>query len=178
MGFILGAGAFTTGIKVGQDAHRLGAFNSLAVGVTAAWGILQAMFGTARNRWRRGIGMEILIGPERTPLPHSGFGDRANRWILVASTLGRLPVNMKLFGPYQDGLRIVVMDKARRRLLAMIPAVVAGKAPNWVTRAGVHFAKASEFELTLGDEFILDGEVFPAGRYHVAEGPELRFVVP
>lgn len=178
MGFILGAGAFTTGIKVGQDAHRLGAFNSLAVGVTTAWGVIQALLGTVRNRWRRGIGMEILIGADRAPLPHSGFGDPAKRWILVASTLNRLPLNMKLFGPYTDGLRMVVMDKARRRLLATIPAVVAGKGPAWVTRAGVHFAKASEFELTLHDEFILDGEIFPAGRYHVAEGPELRFVVP
>ena len=178
MGFILGAGAFTTGIKVGQDAHRLGAFNSLAVGVTAAWGVLQALLGTVRNRWRRGIGMEFLLGPERVPLPHSGFGDPALRWILVASTLNRLPIDMKLFGPYHEGLRMVVMDKARRRLLAMIPAVVAGKAPAWVTRAGIHFVKTSEFELTLDDEFILDGEIFPAGRYQVAEGPELRFVVP
>lgn len=178
MGFILGAGAFTTGIKVGQDAHRLGAFNSLAVGVTTAWGVFQALFGTKRNRWRRGIGMKLLLGPDRKPLPHSGFGDPSLRWILVASTLGRLPVNMKLFGPYHEGLRIVVMDKARRRLLAMIPAVLAGKAPAWVTRAGVHFAQASEFELTLEDEFILDGEIFPAGCYDVAEGPELRFVVP
>jgi len=178
MGFILGAGAFTTGIKVGQDAHRLGAFNSLAVGVTTAWGLTQALLGSPRNRWRRGIGMELLMGPERAPLPHSGFGDPAQRWILVASTLDRLPVDMKLFGPYHHGLRMVVMDKARRRLLAIIPAVVAGKEPAWVTRAGVHFAKASEFELALDDEFILDGEVFPAGRYQVAEGPELRFVVP
>ena len=178
MGFILGAGAFTTGIKVGQDAHRLGAFNSLAVGATTTWGVLQALFGKASNRWRRGIGMELLVGPEREPLPHCGTGDPSLRWILVASTLGRLPVNMKLFGPYHDGLRMVVMDSARRRLLAMIPAVVAGKAPAWVTRAGIHFVRANEFELTLDDEFILDGEIFPAGRYQVAEGPELRFVVP
>lgn len=178
MGFILGAGAFTTGIRVGQDAHRLGAFNSLAVAATSTWGVTQALFGTVRNRWRRGIGMEFLLGPERVPLPHSGFGDPSKRWIMVATTLNRLPVNMKLFGPYHDGLRMVVMDKARRRLLAMIPAVVAGKAPAWVTRAGVHFARASEFELTLDDEFILDGEIFPAGRYHVAEGPELCFVIP
>ncbi|MGB5777571.1 MAG: diacylglycerol kinase family protein [Allopontixanthobacter sediminis] len=178
MGFILGAGAFKTGIKAGQDAHRLGAFNSLAVAVTAAWGVAQALLGSARNRWRRGTGMELLFGPDRKPMPHSGFGDPARRWILIASTLGRLPLGMKLFGPHQDGLRIAVMDTARRRLLAMLPAVVAGRSPVCVTRAGVHFAKADEFELTLDDGFILDGEIFPAGRYHVTEGPELRFVVP
>lgn len=178
VGFILGAGAFTTGIRVGQDAHRLGAFNSLAVAVTTAWGVAQAFFGSAANRWRRGIGMEILLGPGRTPLPHSGFGDRERRWIMVATTLDRLPVNMKLFGPLEGGLRMVVMDRARRRLLAMIPAVLAGKVPAWLTRAGVHFVKAPDFELALDDEFIFDGEAFPPGRYHVAEGPDLCFVVP
>lgn len=178
MGFILGAGAFKTGIAAGQDAHRLGAFNSLAVAVTAGWGVAQALLGSAGNRWRRGTGMQLLLGPEREPMPHSGFGDPARRWILIASTLSRLPLGMKLFGPHQDGLRIAVMDKARRRLLAMLPAVVAGRAPAWVTKAGVHFAKTSEFDLTLDDGFILDGEIFPAGRYHVTEGPELRFVVP
>lgn len=178
MGFILGAGAFTTGIKVGQDAHRLGAFNSLAVGVTTAWGALQAFLGTSRNRWRRGIGMEVLLGPDRKPLPHSGFGDPAQRWVLVASTLDRLPVGMQLFGPYREGLRMMVVDSARRRLLAMAPAILTGRASAWAQRAGIHYAKASEFELTLDAEFILDGEIFPAGRYQVAEGPELRFVVP
>lgn len=178
LGFILGAGAFATGIKVGQDAHRLGAFNSLAVGVTTAWGGVQSFFGTQRNRWRRGIGMELLLGPDRKPLPHSGFGDPALRWVLVASTLDRLPVGMQIFGPYRDGLRMIVVDSARRRLIAMAPAVVAGRAPAWTQRAGIHYAQASEFELTLDAEFVLDGEVFPAGRYQVAEGPEMRFVVP
>ena len=178
MGFILGAGAFKTGIAAGQDAHRLGAFNSLAVAVTAGWGVAQALLGSARNRWRRGTGMQLLLGPDREPMRHSGFGDPARRWILIASTLVHLPLGMKLFGPHQDGLRIAVMDKARRRLLAMLPAVVAGRTPAWVTNAGVHFAKTSEFDLTLDDGFILDGEIFPAGRYHVTEGPELRFVVP
>ncbi|MDZ4306882.1 diacylglycerol/lipid kinase family protein [Allopontixanthobacter sp.] len=178
MGFILGAGAFKTGIKAGQDAHRLGAFNSLAVGVTAVWGVAQALLGSTRNRWRRGTGMQLLLGPNRDPMPHSGFGDPAQRWILIASTLGRLPLGMKLFGPYRDGLRVTVMDKARRRTLAMVPAIVVGNAPGWIGRSGVHFARADEFELTLDDGFILDGEIFPAGRYHVTEGPELHFVVP
>lgn len=178
MGFIMGAGAFKTGIQAGQDAHRLGAFNSLAVGVTATWGVVQALVGTAGNRWRRGTGMQLLLGPNREPMPHSGFGDPSRRWILIASTLERLPLGMKLFGPYDAGLRITVMDSARRRLLAMIPAVAVGKAPGWVTRAGIHFAQTAKFELTLDDGFILDGEIFPAGRYHVTEGPELRFVVP
>ena len=56
LGFIFGCGAFTLGVEVGQDAHDLGFFNSLAVGATGAWGVLQALFGSipggARWCWR------------------------------------------------------------------------------------------------------------------------------
>ncbi|NJN52949.1 MAG: hypothetical protein HC809_15510 [Gammaproteobacteria bacterium] len=44
LGFILGAGAFTTATRAGQGAHRLGAFNSMAVVVTV---ISQAMERTS-----------------------------------------------------------------------------------------------------------------------------------
>ena len=54
-GFILGAGGFTLGVRAGQDAHKMGAFNSLAVGVTSAWGILQGLLGSDENIWRRGV---------------------------------------------------------------------------------------------------------------------------
>ncbi len=178
LGFILGAGAFTTGIRVGQDAHRMGAFNSLAVGATTAWGVVQALFGTDRNRWRSGVGMQLKIGGDGDALEHSGIGDPAKRWFLLSSTLENLPVGMKPFGPYRTGLKLAVMDRPRRRLLAMIPAIVAGKVPQWVMRAGVHFVRTDCYELALEDEFILDGEAFPKGRYTVSNGPELCFVVP
>ena len=178
LGFILGAGAFTTGIRVGQDAHRMGAFNSLAVGATTAWGVVQSLFGTDRNRWRSGVGMQLHIGAEGNPLAHSGIGDPDKRWFLISSTLENLPVGMKPFGPYRTGLKLTVVDRPRRRLLAMIPAIVAGKVPQWVLRAGVHFVRTDRYDLALADEFILDGEAFPAGRYTVSNGPELCFVVP
>ena len=39
LGFILGAGAFTTATQAGQGAHRLGAFNSMAVAVAMNVGV-------------------------------------------------------------------------------------------------------------------------------------------
>jgi len=42
LGFIFGAGAYATGINAGQEAHKLGAFNSLAVGLTTVWGVISA----------------------------------------------------------------------------------------------------------------------------------------
>lgn len=178
LGFILGAGALTTGIKVGQAAHRLGAFNSLAVGVTTGWGVLQALFGTDANAWRRGVAMTLKLGAERRELPYRGNGDPARRGLLFSSTLERLPVGMKPFGPYKTGLRLVVLDSMRRGLLALMPAIVAGYVPDWVLRAGLHFAQCDSYEMHLGDDFILDGEAFSGGTFHVGQGPELHFVTP
>ena len=91
LGFIFGAGAFTLGIETGQDAHSLGFFNSLAVGATSAWGILQALFGSDRNKWRRGTSMRIAKLPEGEPIARSGHGNRARRHVMLASTLERMP---------------------------------------------------------------------------------------
>ena len=178
LGFILGAGGYATGIRAGQDAHRMGAFDSLAVGVTAAWGVLQALFGTDRNPWRRGAAMDIRLGAERTPLPHAGFGYDGRRGIMLASTLERFPLGLRIFGPHRHGLKLAVLDRPRRRLLAAMPAIVAGWHPDWLERAGVHFRAVDSFALSIEDEFILDGEAFPAGRFLVENGPELSFVIP
>ncbi|MBU2340615.1 MAG: NAD(+)/NADH kinase [Alphaproteobacteria bacterium] len=179
-GFILGAGAYTLGVRAGQDAHNFGFFDSLAVGMTTAWGVLQVVFGTDRNPWRRGVGMDLLLLPEGRRLPHSGHGDTARREVLLASTLARLPLGIKPFGPPSDppreGLKFAVMDRPGRRLMACLPAVLAGWQPRWLERAGLHQGEAEAFEMTIDDQFILDGEAFPAGSYLVSQGPELTFV--
>ncbi|MCB2087785.1 MAG: diacylglycerol kinase family protein [Sphingomonadaceae bacterium] len=178
LGFILGAGAFTIGIRAGQDAHRWGAFDSLAVGVTAGWGVIQALFGSDENIWRRGVGMNVRLGADRVPAPHSGHGDRDKREILFASTLERFPMGMKPFAGTNGQIGLAIMDKPRRRLVGVLPFVVAGYRPKWLAEAGFHQLSTDSFELELDDQFILDGEAFPAGKYRVAMGPELQFVVP
>ncbi len=175
-GFILGAGAFTLGIRAGQDAHRYGLFDSLAVGMTSAWGVLQAMFGSDRNPWRRGVGMALRLLPAGAALPHSGHGDPARREVLLASTLQRMPLGVKPFGEPQDGLNFAVMDHPARRLLLCLPAILTGWQPRWLARAGLHQGACEAFELIIDDQFILDGEAFPAGSYRVSQGPELTFV--
>jgi diacylglycerol kinase (ATP) len=175
-GFILGAGAFTLGVRAGQDAHRYGFFDSLAVGMTAAWGIAQVVFGTDRNPWRRGVGMNLRLLPEGRNLPHSGHGDPGRRELLLASTLRRMPLGIKLFGDLTDGLKLAVMDRPARRLMACLPAILAGWQPRWLARAGLHQRETEAFEMIIDDQFILDGEAFPAGSYLVSQGPELTFV--
>ena len=176
LGFIFGAGSFTLGVDAGQDAHKIGFFNSLAVGMASAWGVLQALFGSDANRWRRGAQMDLRYLPSGEPMPHSGHGDRARRNVLLASTLQTMPLDLKLFGKDQSGVRLLVMDYPRRRILFSVPAILAGWHPRWLERAGLHHLAADGFAITLDSPFILDGEHFAPGSYSVEQGPELTFV--
>lgn len=178
VGFILGAGSYATGVRAGQEAHRLGAFNSLAVMVTAGWGVLQALFGSDANPWRRGVQMELRLGSDGNALPHAGAGYEGRRSIMLASTLERFPGGIRLFGALRQGLKIVTLDRPGRRMLAMVPLLLAGLKLKDPDSRGLHYSTADSFELDIADEYILDGEAFPPGRYRVSQGPPLRFVVP
>lgn len=178
LGFILGAGAFTLGTKAGQSAHRLGAFNSLAVGVTTFWGVFQTLFGSRTNPWRHGVAMDIRLAPNGVPLEHSGQGDPDRRQLLLVSTLERFPAGIKPFGTLRKGLKLVAMDQLSRWMTLMIPAVIYGRGPGKLRERGIHQLAATAFDLDLGEQFILDGEAFPAGRYRVEPGPEIEFVAP
>lgn len=178
LGFILGAGGFTLGVNAGQDAHKMGAFNSLAVGVATAWGALQGLLGSDNNVWRRGVAMRLELDPDGAEVARSPYGDRTRRFVMMSSTLEKFPVGIKLFGPEKTGLKIALIDHPRRRIMALLPAILAGWNPAWLTKAGVHFVTTDSYILDIDDEFILDGEAYPAGRYAVSKGPELSFVVP
>jgi len=178
LGFIMGAGAFAVGIDKGQDAHRFGAFNSLAVGVTAAWGIVTAIFGSRENAWRRGARMELLLGQERAPLFRAEGGSPEFRQLLLASTLERFPMGIKPFGSHRKGLKLAVLDQPNRRTLMQIPRILTGAQLSNMRERGFHQLAAPCFEVDLGERFILDGEAYPAGRYFVESGPEIAFVAP
>lgn len=177
-GFILGAGAFTTATRAGQGAHKLGAFNSLAVGVTALWALAQSLFAGRANHWRRGARMRIGLGAGDVPMAHSGRGDPDMRQILFASTLELMPAGIRPFGMLRSGLKLVAVDQISRRTTALIPLVLLGRGPKNLRERGIHQLAASHFTLSIDDQFILDGEAFPAGDYRVGLGPELAFVSP
>ncbi len=178
LGFILGAGAFTTATKSGQAAHKLGAFNSMAVGVTTAWGVVQWFFASRTNSWRRGSRMTIALGPQEAPMEHSGTGDPAWRQLLFSSTLETMPAGIKPFGPLRKGLKLVALDQIARRSAFLIPAVLRGKTPARLRERGIHQLTTPQYTLNIEDQFILDGEAFPPGEYRIGQGPELEFVTP
>lgn len=178
LGFILGAGGFVAAIDSGQGAHRLGAFQNLAVAATAGWGILQTLIGNDANPWRRGAPMRIGLGSEQTPLARSQYGDPARRNAFVATTLRRFPAGLDPFSELPGPIRVLAIDHFRRRFALALPAILKGWRPHWMDQAGLHRVSTDELFLELGEGFILDGERFDPGRYRVSTGPALSFVVP
>ena len=49
--------------------------------------------------------------------------------ILLASTLGRMPLGIHLFGKGQEGIRLAVLDAPLRRVMGFVPAMLAGASP-------------------------------------------------
>ncbi|KPF63857.1 diacylglycerol/lipid kinase family protein [Porphyrobacter sp. AAP60] len=177
-GFILGAGAFTKATQAGQSAHKLGAFNSMVVAITALWALLQSVFASRANPWRKGARMQIGLGAADAPMAHSGHGNPDMRQLLFASTLERLPAGIRPFGALKKGLKLVAVDQISRRTTALIPLILMGKVRGPLRERGIHQLAASQFSLSIDGQFILDGEAFPAGDYRIEQGPELAFVTP
>lgn len=177
-GFVMGGGAYASAIALGQKAHSLGAFNAAVVGLTAAWSTLQAFFGGSKNPWRRGTAMRLTDSSGRD-LPHCGNSPADQRYVMLASTLERFPAGVNPFGKVAvAGLRVAVLDNAKRRLLLHVPAIITGKGGEAAKRQGYHSFSMERVGLDIGDRFILDGEEFPAGQYCMTSGPKLRFVAP
>jgi diacylglycerol kinase family enzyme len=176
-GFVFGAGAYAGAIQLGQRAHDKGAFNNLAVGATAIWAFLQTVFGSAHNVWRRGTAMRLFDAQGRE-LPHSGFGQPELRHLMFASTLGRFPAGLRPFGKDGEGLRAAIIDSTHLGLFMRLPLLFRGIVSKRMRHFGFHLLQADGLQIELAEQFILDGEAFPAGRYRLSLGPKLRFVVP
>ena len=174
-GFVLGAGAYTAAIGLGQDAHRIGAFNAAVVGVTAIWSALQAFLGGAGNPWRRGTRMRLA--DERGEIEHSGGAPLDERYFMFASTLQRFPAGLDPFRDTGGSLRLALFDNSDRRLLMRLPLIFRGRISEATRRRGFHVHGLERLEFDIDDSFILDGEAFPPGSYLVSPGPRLRFVV-
>lgn len=178
LGFILGAGAFTTATTAGQSAHKMGAFNSMAVAVAIVMGLFQWLFASRENAWRRGSKMAIGLGMKDVPMEHSGLGDPEWRQLVLASTLEQMPAGMKPFGQMREGLKLAVTDQISRKSAPTLLKMMRGQTPEGIREQGFHQLSTNQFSLRIDDSFILDGEAFPPGEYRIGQGPELEFVAP
>ena len=177
-GFLLGAGAFVDATELAQRTHRVGAFNSIAVGLAVGWTLIDTAFGGAESRWRRGTRMAVRFGAGARPRQGAVLDTDGVRYLLLASTLERLPLGLKPLGEERSGLKTLLVDAPLRSPFRRVPAVIAGRDSAALEADGYHRIDASEIEVDLAGSFILDGEIFPGGRYTMRETTPLSFVVP
>ena len=179
-GFIFGAGIFNAAIDAGQVAHRYGAFQSFAVGMTAVFGVLQALFGIGDSLFRRPAKMTIRLGAGGEELAHSGYGKRENRLLAGFSSLTTFPLGLRPFARMQHfaGINYFVLDAPLRRAVALFPSALFGADFPALKTLGFHRNSTDQFTIELEENFILDGESFPPGTYRVRPGSEMHFVVP
>jgi hypothetical protein len=166
-GFIFGVGALVQGTQLAQKAHRAGLFNGVAVGASMAAFLASMLIGGRRSSSGGPIG--LAFGNQ---VPES-----RKRFLVLASTLERLPLRMRPFGKSRAGLKVIDVDAPPRRLLRALPPILSGREPEWLAAAGYRRAQARELRVTGVDRFVLDGEILPAdGCIMVREGPLIEFI--
>lgn len=171
-GFILGFGNFVRATDLAQRTHAMGAFGGLAIGLSILGAFAQTLFGRAGNPWRSG---------ERVDITSPGTQGRwvKELYLLLGSTLHRMPLGVRPFGDRPSGLNMLAIEAPPRLLTAAAPALLLGKATGWLAGAGYHRASdVPPLDLMTTGDFILDGETFAGGMLSIRAGDPVRFVVP
>lgn len=169
-GFLFGTGAFVRATNLAQSVHRAGAFNGLAVGMSLAGAIAQTLFGGADNVWRQGDAVTI-------ELPDGRAIDRSF-YMLLGSTMERLPLGLKPFGPERPGLKLLGVDAHPRRLLRSLPALLSGSERQSLFDAGYRRVDVDTFRLRIDSPFVLDREAFRGGDLGISHGAPIDFLAP
>lgn len=160
-GFVFGAGVFVRGTRLAARPHRLGLIDGIGVALTLVGAAGAALIGG----WRRG---EII-----------GLDGRDERlFLLLASSLKRMPMGIKPFGTPRDGLKRLRVQAPPRWLAFALPKILLGKTPAWLEPAGYLRDDLEGFTMTWAGEYVLDGEVYPGGEVQVRLGQPLEFVAP
>ena len=175
-GFIFGAGAFVDATALAQRTHRAGAYNGLAVGLALTWGIGQTLFGGDDSAWRVGSRMMLSYGAHAERMHGAAPDGVAQRYVLFASTLHRLPLGIKPFGAVRPGLKTLVVDAPPRQLATTVGQLLMGSQSVKLERRGYHRVDSDRVEVDIASGFILDGETFPPGAYVIREAAPLNFV--
>jgi len=171
-GFIFGAGGFVRATELAQGTHRVGVIDGLAVGLSLVGAIAQTCMGGRTNPWRAGERIRIVNGA-------TGKAIERDFYLLLGSTLQRLPLGIKPLGGAAPGLNVLAVEAPPRLLPLSAVAIVAGREGGALARRGYHHGHdIPPTRLTLQHGFILDGERFPGGTITIQSGPPLRFVTP
>ena len=170
LGFIFGSGAYVRATELAQHVHKYGWVNGVGIALALSWAILQTFLGGADNPWRQGE--TIRFSKDRITI-HS-----KRLYLLLASTLKRMPLGLKPFGPVRDGLKFLAIKAPPRRLLFFLPRLLRGSKSKKLDEVGYVREDADKVFLSIDSAIILDGERFPGGRMAVGRGAPIEFVVP
>lgn len=166
-GFLLGMGGFVRATELAQSTHRAGAFNGVAVALSLGWSIAQTAFGGVGNAWRRGTTMRVAIdddAPVTRPL-----------YLLLMSTLERMPLGLKPFGRQRAGLKMLSVDAPPRHLFRMLKPILTGTDGSAATARDFARSDPRTVRVQLDEGFILDGEHYAGGDLTIRAGEPIRF---
>ncbi|QNE04828.1 diacylglycerol/lipid kinase family protein [Croceicoccus marinus] len=182
-GFLFGAGIFVSATDLAQTTHRFGAFNNLAVALSMLGSIANVAFGFGGSGWREGKRISIAApgaaptGPGPKAAGMDVVGTR-NRLIMLVSTMHRLPLGVRPFGEERGGMKLLATEAPVPNFLVNFWRTIRGGDDARLAKAGIYRLDAQRFDIDVEDGFVLDGEVFPGGRYILREGAPIAFVTP
>lgn len=169
-GFLFGAGGFVRATELAQSTHAIGAFGGVAVGLSILGALAQTAFGSRDNPWRAGTRMQTMD-------LRDGTSRSDDVYLLLGSTLRRLPLGVRPLGANAQGLNLLSVEAPPRLLALAAAAILAGREGGWLVRAGYHHRhNVSAFQLRLKGGFVLDGETYAAETVTVQTGAPVRFV--
>lgn len=167
-GFLFGLGAFVRATELAQRHHGLGFFDSAAVAVTLVTAAARTLLGGPSDPWRRGEPVTLSFAPDGPPMC----------FLLLASTLKRLPLGLKPFGTPREGLKVLSVAAPPRRLVPALPTLLRGRDAPWLVKSGYRRDDLAGFDASFPGDFVLDGEIYDGGQLSLRRGPELEFVIP
>ena len=168
-GFVFGLGAFVRATSLAQDVHKLGAFHSISVAMSVLGALVGTVMGGKRDQWRAGVPMCLAVDGQETRT--------ADRFLVLATTLKRLPFNLKPFGAPREGMKFLEVDAPPRRLPGAFPALLKGRDSAWQARYGYRRGDAERLRITTDQPLVVDGDVYDGGcGLTVALAPTLRFL--
>jgi hypothetical protein len=169
-GFLLGMGGFVRATELAQSTHRVGAFNGVAVALSLGWSITQTLFGGAANPWRRGMTIR-MSADDAVPATRQLY-------LLLASTLERMPVGLKPFGRTRAGLKMLTIDAPPRHLFRMLKPILTGSDGSAAVARGFSRTDPGVLRVQTEEGFILDGEHYAGGDLTIRSGEPIRFAAP
>ncbi|QQV78013.1 hypothetical protein H5J25_04535 [Sphingomonas aliaeris] len=95
---------------------------------------------------------------------------------MLASTLERMPLGLRPFGPTRSGMKTLLIDAPPRRIVSSTLTLLAGGEGTALSALGYHRVDATQIDVDLPFGFVLDGEHFPPGSYHVRSGTPVSFL--